>query len=136
MADGGRLALGENADNVFLNIVLKAKTADASKQIQAVAQGLLALVSLSQTENQDLMQLAQNTTVKSTENLVTLGLEYPVSNALEKLSLLAKHISQEAGQGKAFSGPKHKKHRSDVEKQDGEPKKKPASKAEPEAENE
>ena len=84
MTDGGRLVLGENADNLFLNLTLKAKS-EIVAQVQQVIQGTVALASLSQGENQDLMQLAQSVKVSSDDNMVTVGIEYPVAKAIEKI---------------------------------------------------
>ena len=91
MADGGRLVLGENADRLFLNVALKAKNSEVVTQIQQVIQGLVALASLSKTENKDLMQLAQSARVSADENLVSLNLEFPVERAIEKLSEENRH---------------------------------------------
>ncbi|HKS35665.1 MAG TPA: hypothetical protein VJW76_00645 [Verrucomicrobiae bacterium] len=91
MADGGRLVLGENADRLFLNVALKAKSSEVVTQIQQVIQGLVALASLSKTENKDLMQLAQSARVSADENLVSLNLEFPVERAIEKLSEENRH---------------------------------------------
>ena len=85
MADGGRLALGESADQLLLNLNLRGKSADVTKQIQQVLEGMLALVSLGQPENEDLMQLARLTKVSATPEMVTLAMEYPVAKALAML---------------------------------------------------
>lgn len=92
MADGGRLVLGENASKLFLNLMLKTKTTEASQQIQQVLQGLVALATLSQSQNPEVMQLAQSLNVKSEKQFVTLGLEYPVSKVLDQLSAVAKNM--------------------------------------------
>ena len=86
MADGGRLVLGENKENFFLNVSLRAKTAEGCTQIQQVAQGLLALVSLSQGNNAQLQQLLQATTVSATEKFVTLATEFPIDKVLSEIS--------------------------------------------------
>jgi hypothetical protein len=86
MTDGGRLVLGENAENLFLNLTLKAKSSEVVSQMQQVIQGTVALASLSQEENPDLMQLAQSVKVSSDDKMVTVGVEYPVAKAIEKLS--------------------------------------------------
>jgi hypothetical protein len=86
LADGGRLVLGEDADRLFLNVALKAKSSEVVTQMQQVVQGLVALASLSKAENKDLMQLAQSAKVSADENMVSLSLEYSVERAIEKLS--------------------------------------------------
>jgi hypothetical protein len=86
MTDGGRLVLGENAENLFLNLTLKAKSSEVVAQMQQVIQGTVALASLSQSENPELMQLAQSVKVSSDDRMVTVGIEYPVAKAIEKLN--------------------------------------------------
>jgi hypothetical protein len=85
MADGGRVVLGEKADRLFLNLALRAKTPELTSQIQQILQGLVALASLSQSENQDLQQLTQSMKVASDKNLVTVNVEFPLDRALKHL---------------------------------------------------
>ncbi len=89
MADGARIVLGEKGDNLFLNLALKAKTAENATQMQQVFQGMLALLTLSQMENQELMQLAQGIKVTGTDRLVSVGFEHPVAKILDHIK--AKH---------------------------------------------
>jgi len=49
MADGGRLTIGEAAEKLNLRLALKAKDQDSCNQMQQVIQGLIALVSLTQS---------------------------------------------------------------------------------------
>jgi hypothetical protein len=102
MTDGGRLVLGENAENLFLNLTLKAKSSEVVTQMQQVIQGTVALASLSQSENPDLLQLAQSVKVSSDDKMVSVGIEYPVAKAIEK-------ISEKTEFGKGESGPRSKK---------------------------
>ena len=85
MADGGRLALGETAGQLSLNLNLRGKSAEVTKQIQQVLEGMVALISLGQPENEELMQLARSTKVSSTPEMVTLMMEFPVAKALAML---------------------------------------------------
>lgn len=85
MADGGRLALGEKADRLFVNVSLKGKNADVTRQIQNVIQGMVALVALSQSQNKELLELTQSLNVSSQDKFVTIGLEYPIGEAIKKL---------------------------------------------------
>ena len=86
MTDGARLVLGENAANLFLNLALKAKSAEVMTQMQQVIQGTVALASLSQQENPDLIQLAQSVKVSGDDKMVTVGVEFPVEKAIQLLS--------------------------------------------------
>jgi hypothetical protein len=84
-ADGGRIVMGESGDKVFLDISLKSKDNDALAQIKQVVQGLIAIVSLSQGENKDLMALANSAAVSSTNQMVSLSLSFPLDRAMKKV---------------------------------------------------
>ena len=93
LADGGQVVLGEDSNQLFLDLSLKAKSADVVTQMQQVIQGMIALASLSQLDNQDLQQLAQSAKVSSAGNIVTLKLGYPADQAVLLLSSnLNKHL--------------------------------------------
>lgn len=85
MTEGGRLVLGERADKLFVNVALKAKNPDVTRQIQNVIQGMVALVALSQSANKDLLQLTQSLQVTSEDRLVSVGFEYPIGEAIKKV---------------------------------------------------
>jgi hypothetical protein len=87
MAEGGRLVVGEKTNHLFLDLSLRGKSAEVTTQIQQIVQGAVALIALSQGENEDLMRLAQSLKVSTRDNFVTLTLEYPVSKAIEKLDV-------------------------------------------------
>jgi len=86
LADGGRVILGEDSNELFLDLSLKAKSADVVTQIQQVVQGMIALAALSQSNNQDLQQLAQSAKVSSAGKIVSLKLGYPADQAVLMLS--------------------------------------------------
>jgi hypothetical protein len=84
-AEGIRAILREKNNKLSLDLTLKAKSADSCKQMQQVLQGMIALVNLSQQENKDLMLLAQSAAVTTDDRSVSLGLDYPVKDAIAKL---------------------------------------------------
>lgn len=92
MAEGIRLVLGETADSLFANLALRAKDAEVTAQLQQVVQGMVALISLSQPDNQELNELARSLKVSTSENLVTVNLEYSSAKAWEKLKEGKVHI--------------------------------------------
>jgi hypothetical protein len=99
MADGGCLVLGERADLLYLNLALKAKTAEVVGQMQQVIQGLVALATLSQPDNKDLMELTQSVKVSAADRVVSVSAEYPVDKAIQKLSEQEAKHHQEADAG-------------------------------------
>jgi hypothetical protein len=88
-AEGGRVIMGEKDENCFVNLALNAKDREAAAQIQQVAQGLVALAALSQTEDKDLQQLqvlAKGTKINTNDKLVTIDLEMPIKNVIARLA--------------------------------------------------
>ena len=113
LADGGRVVLGENANQLFLEVSLKAKTTELVTQMQQVIQGMIALASLSQPDNQDLQQLAQSAKVSTVGNIVSLNLGYPTDKALVMLN---SHL-----EGQKHGESHGKKHKSKVKAAPKEP---------------
>jgi hypothetical protein len=97
LADGGRIVLGENADQLFLDLALKAKTAEVVTQMQQVIQGLIAMASLGQSENKDLTQLVQSTKVSATDRVVSVSVEYPVDKAIQRIDEQKDKVGRRAG---------------------------------------
>ena len=101
MADGGQVVLGERGDNLFLSISLRAKTSEVVTQMQQAIQGFLALISLSQQGNKDLLQLAQSAKVSADDNIVSLSVEFPADSAIEHLREQHQHKSHREGDAEA-----------------------------------
>ncbi len=88
LAEGGRVALGEEADKLQLSLNLKAQTAEGATQIQQVLQGLLALASLAHVEEPEMIQMQEwtrGTLVAVKEKMVSLDLNVPVDAVLKQL---------------------------------------------------
>jgi len=85
LADGGRLLLGQEADQLFADVSLKAKSSNVVKQMQQVIQGMIALASLAQPDNANLQQLADSAKVDSAGDVVTLSLNFPAETAVQIL---------------------------------------------------
>lgn len=84
-SDGGRIVVGETGDQLFANLTLKAKSAEASTQMRQVAEGLIALVSMTQSQNPDLMKLATSAKVTETNQMMQLTIHLPVQSVIEKI---------------------------------------------------
>jgi hypothetical protein len=85
-AEGGRLVLGERGDQVFAQLTIRTRTAEAAQQIQQVVQGLIALGALSQDAKPELQELAQGAKVTAADQSVTISLEIPSARALAKIA--------------------------------------------------
>jgi hypothetical protein len=87
--EGGRLAIGENDKNLFLNLMFKGKDEESSTKIQQVLQGIVALVSMSQ-QNKDVTDLASATKIASEGRNVSVTLQFPSAKAIQQLD---KHVN-------------------------------------------
>jgi hypothetical protein len=85
-AVGARVVLAEREERLRLILDIKAASADVASQIQQVAQGLLALATLNAEQNPDLKKLTQSAAVSTADTLVTLKLEVPVADVIEKMA--------------------------------------------------
>lgn len=91
MADGGRLVLGETGNQVFVTATLKTKSAEVSTQVQQVLQGLLALGSLSQPQNQELQQLLQAARISVNGRFVSMDVQMPAATVIQKMQEKDQH---------------------------------------------
>jgi hypothetical protein len=82
--EGGRLAIGEMDQNLFLNLMFKGKDEESSTKIQQVLQGIVALVSMSQ-QNKDVTDLASATKIASEGRNVSVTLQFPTAKAIQQL---------------------------------------------------
>lgn len=85
LAEGGRLALGEAEGKLRLQLTLKAQTAEVTQQIQQVVQGLLAIVTMSQSESPELQEVLRATKINTVDKRVTLELGIPIEAALKQI---------------------------------------------------
>ncbi|HRE80772.1 MAG TPA: discoidin domain-containing protein [Opitutaceae bacterium] len=88
-ATGVQVALGESASNLAARITLSTADADVSSQMRRIVEGMLALVSFAQVEDQNLARLTQSITVDHTDTAVSIGLSYPVEEAKKLMLSLA-----------------------------------------------
>lgn len=86
VADAGRIALGEDANQVFLSLALRGKTPEVVTQMQEVMQGIIAIGSLSQPQDKDIAQLLQSIKVSTADNIVNVRVDYPVGRAIQQLA--------------------------------------------------
>jgi hypothetical protein len=110
MAEGGRVALGERTERVFLDLTLRGKTAEVSQQIQQVVEGMVALVSLGQPNIPELLDLAKSTKVSARDQLVSINLDYPSDKLIARIDqeLSPKPKANKAGKAKNKAKAKQK----------------------------
>lgn len=85
MAGSGMLTFGESGENLQVQINMTANTQEAAAQMAQLAQGMIALATLSQSDNPDVMELARGAKVSQDKSQVSLTVAYPIAKALVKI---------------------------------------------------
>ena len=83
-ADGGRLVIGENEKDIFVNLVFRGKNEESTTKIQQVLQGIVALVSMSQ-QNKEVTELANSAKISGEGRNVSVTLQFPTVSAIERV---------------------------------------------------
>jgi hypothetical protein len=108
--DGGRLVIGENEKNVFINLVFRGKNEDSTTKIQQVLQGIVALVSMTQ-QNNEAAELASSAKIAGEGRNVSVNLQFPTARAIDRVN---KHVNlnvhdEEVGVELKFGNPDSEK---------------------------
>jgi hypothetical protein len=83
---GGRLVIGEKAENLFINVVFRGKSAEACTNVSQVLQGLVALAKIMPQQNEDVTALANSAQIGTKDQNVMLTLQLPISKAINKIN--------------------------------------------------
>jgi len=83
---GGRLLLGENANNLLLSVTFEGKDAQACTNVSQVLQGLVALARIMHQGDEDVTALANSAKIGTEKQNVTVSLQLPVSSAIAKIN--------------------------------------------------
>jgi len=82
---GGRLLIGEKAQDLFINVTFKGKDAQACTNVSQVLQGLVALVRMTQ-QDEDVSALANSAHIGTDNQNVTVMLQLPIAKAIDKIN--------------------------------------------------
>lgn len=85
LTNGGRLAIGERNGHLNIELILDARDDEATANIQQVVQGMIALATLTQSENPELQNLIRGTSVKVAGRQVLLNLSVPLEVVNQQL---------------------------------------------------
>ncbi len=85
LADGGRIALGEENQNLKFQLILRARSEEVTQQIQQVIQGLLALTTLGLGDEPALQQIVRASKVKVDGRRVEFELVVPLDEAVRQI---------------------------------------------------
>jgi hypothetical protein len=116
-ADGGRLVIGEDGKNIFLNLVFRGKNEESTTRIQQVLQGIVALVSMTQ-QNAEVTELASSAKIAGDGKNVSVTLQFPTVKAIERVD---RHLKlnlhdDEVGVELKFGGEEEQKQAAEQEK--------------------
>lgn len=97
-ATGVHVALGERGDNMRSRISLSTSGPEVSSQLRRIIDGMIALASLAEVENQSLAKLTESIVVESSDTVVSVDLSYPVEDikALFTAAMTANNRKQSA----------------------------------------
>ncbi len=85
MAESARVLLDEKSDQLNATVMLRSKTPEVAKQMQQIAEGLVALVSLNAPEDPDLKDLTSHLKCGVSDKTLKLQVSVPVSTALRHI---------------------------------------------------
>jgi len=85
LAEGGRIAIGEQNQNLMLQLILNARSKDVTQQIQQVIQGMVALATLGLGDDPELQKIVRATQVTVDGLQVKLDLTIPLDEAVKQI---------------------------------------------------
>lgn len=94
---GGQLSIGEDAEDLRANLVLSTQNREVATQLYRIVQGMLALASFAQVENQEVMDVVDRIVVEQGENWVSIDFRYPAEKVLSLLKTLIDEGKHEHG---------------------------------------
>ncbi|MDX1953498.1 MAG: hypothetical protein SFY81_15090 [Verrucomicrobiota bacterium] len=88
-AEAARLVVTEHGDQTALTLSIAAESSEVLKQMQEAIQGIVALVTLTQSENKELVSLVQKLKISTQDKLITLNVQVPTTEILKKMNIQA-----------------------------------------------
>jgi hypothetical protein len=95
LTQSGRVVMGQQDEQAFVNFSWKAKSSEVVTQMQQVVQGMVALASLTASDNEDIQLLTDSAKVSAAGNIVSLNLNFPADKALVILNKLLDRRDQQ-----------------------------------------
>ena len=88
-ATGVQLALGEKGKDLAARVTLLTADADVSSQMRKIVDGMLAMASFVQVQDQNFNRLVQSITVNESDRAVAIGLSYPAEEVVKLVTSFA-----------------------------------------------
>ncbi|MBK1877735.1 hypothetical protein [Pelagicoccus mobilis] len=106
---GGQVSIGESEGSFKANVMLTTANEEVSLQLYRIVQGMLALASFTQVENQSMMEIVDSVDVRQGEDFVSLDFQYPVEKLMKLVEVLAKeaashHAQDHQGEHSSYQG--------------------------------
>lgn len=102
MTDSGALAIGEHGPKSFAHAQLIATSGDMADKLTKILQGITAMMSLTETNNQQLAAFLNSAHVARRDRTVTLDLSYDSANLAQMVRRIATE-QQKKAEGRAAS---------------------------------
>jgi hypothetical protein len=99
MATAGAIALGEDDTLTAARLQLVASTDDMAEKLDRILQGMTALLSLANTDDQQLAEFIRSVTTQRTGKQVTLTLAYPSERLLQMMQQVQQRAMHDGGGG-------------------------------------
>lgn len=104
MANSGSLAFGTNATTTRAHIILGANTDELAEKLQKIIQGVAAMASLTETNDQQLAQFLQSVNVARDGKQVSLRLAYPTEGIVRMVKSMSTPAPAQAHFGDFVNG--------------------------------
>jgi|GEM_PF-531370 len=104
-ATGAQFALGEADGDIRSRLLLTTESKSVSDQLYRIIQGMLALVSFAQVENESIAEIVKNARVDHGSDFVSVDLKYPI----ERIMTIARALLEEDAKASTRSSSSKKK---------------------------
>ena len=105
-ATGAQFSLGEIGEDLRTQLWLTTESAEVSDQLYRIIQGMLALISFAQIENEGLEAIVRNAEVRQGNDFVSVDLAYPAENILK----IIRPLVEQGARKKSHSHASHASH--------------------------
>ncbi|EDY83458.1 hypothetical protein VDG1235_3085 [Verrucomicrobiia bacterium DG1235] len=96
---GGQLSIGESEGMFRANVILTTANRETSLQLFRIVQGMLALASFTQVENQSMMEIVDSVNVQQGDDFVSLDFQYPIERLMGLLNTVVGEMAEESHNG-------------------------------------
>ncbi|MBC2607448.1 hypothetical protein [Pelagicoccus albus] len=96
---GGQLSIGEKDGLFRANVILTTSGREVSLQLYRIVQGMVALASFTQVENQSMVEVMNGVVVDQGDSFVSVDFSYPVDKLLSLIGSVMKEATENHSHG-------------------------------------